>query len=107
MDSLGLLSASQNGVALFWQTPFFVFMTKEELHVGSSVVARGRAINMLVTEKSAKANAEIKLLFPTSVSPRVCHPVCLLRVPNAHCAVLTSLSFLILFFTFNNHDSKE
>lgn len=29
MDSLGLLSASQNGVALFWQTPFFVFMTKE------------------------------------------------------------------------------
>lgn len=29
MDSLGLLSAAQNGVALFWQTPFFVFMTKE------------------------------------------------------------------------------
>lgn len=29
MDSLGLLSAAQNGVALFWQTQFFVFMTKE------------------------------------------------------------------------------
>lgn len=69
MASLGLLSAAQNGVALFWQTPFFVFMTKEQLHVGCSVVARGRAINMLVTEKSAKASAEIKLLFPASVSP--------------------------------------